>query len=621
MKVCSYVLLGAVSSAVLAGADDELFVGLPEMAVYSPRVALQEPAGTYPMPVSALRYEPLVDVQGRNMAEGQADVAIRGGIFENTGFRVGALSLFDPQTGHYFAEIPVAPQMLTAPTVLTGADNAWRGWDANAGTIAYGFRPIRTGGFASASFGQFASRRGELYQGYASNLEVAGGKLAVDAETAYSRSDGSRPWGEHEFFRASARVQLVRANSQTDLTYGYQTKEFGWPNLYTPFANVFETEDLQTNLVLLNHRVSLGGDDFVTAGFYYRQNHDLYVFNRADPGAYNPAFATGPAFHKTWVYGAGFEGLITASSVRWNFAGTFVADELKSSSLLFGHYHTRNHAKVSLVPEKNWALSSGSRLNLKAGVAFDDTNRDDSVLSPVGEISLDRLNAPLGLDRVYVSYAENTQTPTYTALNSNATKGLFRGNPDLARETSRNFEVGAGFASGPLTTHLAVFHREDRGLVDWTYSAASTNARSANAVDIDNTGVEWVSRFASHDWDVVLGYTLLHKDADYHLAHVDASFYALNYPEQRLTLAVTRRLGRGFELRMDNEFRIQEENLLRHSTRRPLISSAGIFYSVAAVRGLRLSCEVENLWNSDYEEVPAVPAPKRQVDFGANYSW
>ena len=53
--------------------------------------------------VRANLVEPRVDLQSRNMAEAQGDVSIRGGIFENTGFRVGSATLIDPQTGHYFA--------------------------------------------------------------------------------------------------------------------------------------------------------------------------------------------------------------------------------------------------------------------------------------------------------------------------------------------------------------------------------------------------------------------------------------------------------------------------------------------------------------------------------------
>src|SRR4051812_21759231 len=127
---------------VASGLGDEPSYELPKVVTYSEQVANQTPVSTFAMPVSGLSFDPRVDVQARNLAESQADVAIRGGVFENTGFKLGALSLFDPQTGHYFAEIPVAPAMLLSPRVLTGAENAFTGFNAGVGTIAYGWRPI-----------------------------------------------------------------------------------------------------------------------------------------------------------------------------------------------------------------------------------------------------------------------------------------------------------------------------------------------------------------------------------------------------------------------------------------------------------------------------------------------
>src|SRR5947209_12035677 len=118
MKIAaSFLFAGAV-----AALHAQNPVSLPQVTVYSPRVANQSPEGTFAMPVSALRYEPGVDLQARNLAEGQADVTIRGGIFESAGVQVGAVTLLDPQTGHYLAEIPIAPAMLGAPAILTGAD-------------------------------------------------------------------------------------------------------------------------------------------------------------------------------------------------------------------------------------------------------------------------------------------------------------------------------------------------------------------------------------------------------------------------------------------------------------------------------------------------------------------
>jgi hypothetical protein len=596
-------------------------VELPELPVYSPRVAIQDPVGTFAMPVSALRFEPSVDVQGRNMAESQSDIAIRGGIFENTGFKVGAVSLYDPQTGHYFAEIPVAPAMLSAPEILTGADNAVRSWNANAGTVAYQWRPIGTAGRLTASFGEFDTERGELYQGWRSGTAVLGRTLAGDAAFAHSQSDGSLPFGEHEFTRYNARLQLAGAHGQTDLFYGYQSKFFGWPNLYTPFANVYETENIQTNLVVLNHREELGGGDFVTVGGYYRRNKDNYVFNRADPGAYNPAFATGPAFHTTWVYSASAEARITTGEIHWNVAATFLDDELKSSSLVFGNFNTREHVKLSVAPERLWALNGERSLTVKAGAAYDDTNRDGSAVSPVAQITLDHIAPAAGVETLYVSYAKSTQTPTYFALNSKASAGLFRGNAGLGRETSQNVEAGVRGGHGNWVVTAAVFQRRDDHLVDWIYNTSLSNARTASAVDIDTTGVELIARYSGKSVDLVFGYTGLTKDADYGTTAVDASFYALNYPKHRLTAAAIVRLGAGWEIRMDNEVRLQAGNMLRKSDDDAVISSAGIYFSPRRMKGLRFSVEVENLWDSDFQEVPAVPAAPRQLSGGVSFTW
>src|SRR5580704_4902185 len=140
---------------------------LPQVTVYSPSVANQAPAGTFAMPVSALRYEPLVDIEPRNMAEAQSDVTIRGDTFENTGLQLGALSLFDPQTGHYLMELPVAPAMLGAPQVLTGAPHATETMNSTGGAVAYGWRPIGNAGFVSGALGNDGLERVELYRGIA----------------------------------------------------------------------------------------------------------------------------------------------------------------------------------------------------------------------------------------------------------------------------------------------------------------------------------------------------------------------------------------------------------------------------------------------------------------------
>ncbi|MFI5335752.1 MAG: TonB-dependent receptor plug domain-containing protein [Opitutales bacterium] len=586
---------------------------LPPAEVRSSRVANQEPVGTIAMPVSALRYEPLVDLQARNLGEAQADVSIRGGIFENSAFRVGGVTLSDPQTGHYFAEIPIAPAMLTAPQILTGADQALLGFDANAGSVAYGWAPVTNRGELGAGWGQFGTRRASLYQGVVAPAPVAGATVAGDLDLAHSQSDGAIPNGDHHFDRVSGRLQFRTASSQTDLFAGYQAKFFGWPNLYTPF-NSPESENLQTLLLALNHRVDLGRGDYYQFAAYYRRNKDDYAFDR-----FAPLGAVHPYQHTTWVQGAELEGRQAAGD-GWalRYGAQLMADALRSTTLNFGRFHHRLYEKFSLAPETAFALGAGTAA-VRAGATYDGTNRDGSAVSPLA--ALDWVPAsPAGLTKLSLQYAQTTQVPNYTALNSSATAGLFRGNPDLGRETSRNLEAGATWSSGPWNATAAVFHRQDNSLVDWTY-VQGVFGRTANPVDIGINGFETVLTRRGRTLDLVFGYTWLDKSADYRGAAVDASFYALNFARHRFTAAVVARLGYGCELRLDNEYRLQEPDLLRTSGREAFLSSLGFSWRPSGLRALELTLAVDNLWQSSFQEVPAVPASPRQVSAGATWRW
>ena len=608
-------------TALLACASvfaQEPAVELEPVTVYSSLVANQESVGTFAMPVTALRYEPLVDVQARNMAEGQADVSIRGGTFENTGFNIGAVPIYDPQTGHYFAELPVAPAMLGAPEVRTGVENSLMGWNATAGSVGYMWTPVRSNGFVSVGAGDNSLLRGEVYAGYVADKTLLGRTVGADVDIAASQGDGTRSFGDHDFARYNARFQLRDEATQTDVFAGYQSKFFGWHSMYAaPFSDLFnanETENLQTTLYSINHRVAYDADgDYFQLGAYHRRNVDDYEFSRLPPAD--------TFWHETKVTGAGFDGRASfTDTTALRYRAGAVADKIDSLALTFGPFESRTQVYSGLFVDHVVTLDDIRDVVFTAGANYDDSNRDGSAVSPVAEIAF--VKSAGAMRRAYVSYAESTQLPTYTALSSNPAGGLFGGNADLGRSDARNYELGSEWVSGAWSTHAAVFYRQDEDLVDWVFGGVvpPPPVRRAVAGDIDTVGFELVTRREWRFIDLVLGYTWLDKNEDY-LAPGESSFYAFNYAEHRLTAAIVARLGGGFELRMDNEIRFQEENALRTRNDDVILSALGLYYAVPRVKGLTLSAQVDNLWNTYYEEVPLVPGSRREWSVGARYAW
>lgn len=585
---------------------------LSEITVRAQRVANSKPAGTYAALVTALRFDPQTELQARGLAEGQADVTVRGGVFENTGFVVGAVTVMDPQTGHYSAELPIDPISLSAPNILTGIDNALGGFNSNIATIYYSFAPISAGGEVSIGAGSDALSFQSLRLAKSKTLDN-GKELSAAVSAALSRGDGSLPNGDHDFERYNIHVQHGNDNAQTDLILGYQDKFFGWPGMYTGFSTFAETDHTKTILILGNHRRDFG-DGWYELGAYYRGLEDDYDFDRTT----QESGAPGSFDHKTRIYAVGFQGLWRSGTIDWRYGGQLTGDKLvRSTDLTEGRFRSRSYATFSLIPSIEFAQSGDRTLSVRIGATLDASQHDSNSVSPVLGATIRRAS-PTGSNYFDIEYAAASQVPGYTALNSRPS-GLFGGNPNLGREKARHLAVSVGKESLDWNGSATLFYRQDSKLTDWTYATESPFARQANPVDLDVLGFEAI---AARNWnalDFVVGYTYLDKDSDYGTAIVDASFYALNFARHRATLALRYRMTDSLELRLDNEYRIQEDNPLRTNKDKTFLASIALAWESG--NGLGLTLSADNVTDSDFQFFPGTPAVGRQISLSASYNW
>ena len=589
----------------------EQALSLPTLIVSGQETANVRPVTTYESPVSNLEFNPRIDFQSRNMAEAQGDVTIRGGIFENTGFRVGSATLIDPQTGHYSAELPIAPEMLTAPEVLVAGDNALYGFNSTVGTISYGWSQIQDGGSATLGGGDHDLNFQRLHHAVTGTFANAEDwSWGAEVETSRSESDGTIQYGDHNFDRTTGRVQLVGPNSQTDFFAGYQSKFFAWPNMYTT-DGVHETENLKTSLFIINHKQSYDDLSFIEGTAYYREHKDNYIYSRENPQWYD-------ARHTTYVTSLGFSGLHAWNDqYGLNYSAQIAADEINSNKL---EDNSRTAVKLILLPEYQMEMHDGESVTVRIGGSFDDTNRDDSKFSGICDLTWEHRENDNHFESLYISYVETSQIAGYTAIAASS-GGPFASNSDLDRETTQNLELGGSLKRDTWTFEGALFYRWDDYLVDWTYSENDTSARSAKGVDIETFGIELIASKRWNSVEAIASYTFLDKDEDYGDDSIDASFYALNYAKHRITLGAIWTPCESVEVRIDNEWRSQEDNDLRGSDNEALFTHIGVSVYPPQIDGLELFLAVDNAWDDDYEEVPGTPGRSDQVSCGATYRW
>ena len=611
---CLLLLITLAASAKEADVNAEDAAVLEVVEVTGQRVANLQPASTYATVVTQLRFDPQSRIQARGLPEGQADVTVRGGLFENTGFKIGAVTVFDPQTGHYSAELPIDPDMLTNPALLTDSAHGIGTFNASVATVQYDFADIEPGGAARMGLGtdalRFASAR--LSHG---RTPGSGDEAGLTLAAAASAGDGTQPYGDHEFKRIAGHFQAGDEREQTHVLAGYQDKFWGWPGAYTGFATLPETDHVKQGLVMLDHRRTTDRGWWQLSGAY-RWLDDDYDFDRRTVDTGGP----GSFEHETRSFSLGVSGVRSGGDIEWTYAATLAADHLvRSTDLTHGRFNSRSYLSLSLAPAWTLALVSGAELELRAGLHADMSNRDEDALMPLGSIRWSRTQGS-GSQSLSLDFTRTSQLPGYTALNSRPA-GLFGGNPDLGREFANTVTLRYDRARGGWNSRAAVFFRADRDLVDWTYRQGAPNARQANPVDIDVLGAEVLLEWTAENVHVIGGYTFLDKDADYAEAAVDASYYALNFARHRFTLALRYAPAQGIEIGLDNEYLIHEKNVLRRSSREAWLASLSASWRLPTVTDLRLELVADNLTDSDFEEFPGTPAYGRQFSLALDLDW
>jgi iron complex outermembrane receptor protein len=565
----------------------------PSLILFNCACALLAPAQT-DTTFYNLRAEPGVTVNSQGGS--QNDLSIRGSSFNEAGLSLGGLTLRNPQTEHFNAELPVPAAMLSRPSILTGLDN--QGGHLT-GTVNFDLLPIMGKKQVETGFGSdHRNWQSLLVQQMLTDqlgLGLFGGRESAEG-VDYDDNDYDRDY-------AGGHMQYRENDTQVDILAAHQEKEFGARGYYGVPDTLPANERTEDTLVYLAARKGNLNNDYLRGGISWHQFRDDYAL---------PTILYRNQ-HRSRISSAFFDGR-TLEVNGWALGWRADVDEERIASEgsgPLGHFH-RTRGGVSLLPQ--W---SGDRLKITAGMRGEFfTGESPEVLPQAGldYLLTDNLTA-------FAAYTETVRLPSYTELNYNSPFSL--GSAGLQPQTEQQTEVGfKGVPSEFMDWKVAAFYRRSKNTIDWikTTSASSWAATDLSSLDVYGTEVR-LGWYPAPHVEMQLAYTWIYKDREASDFGAYASRYALDYPEHLVRASLLWRPIKPVEIGTVQSLRRQTDNEVRENGQFGADSSFVVRFTPPQMDCATFSLLLNNAWDDDFQSFPGQRPPERFAGVSLTLTW
>jgi vitamin B12 transporter len=549
-----------------------------------------------------LRAEPGVVLNSQGGS--QNDLSIRGSSFSGAGLALGGMTLRNPQTEHFNAELPLPAAMLSRPKILTGLDN--QGGHLT-GTAGFDLLPITGKKQVETGFGSdHRDWQSLLVQQMLTDqlgLGVFGGRESAEG-VDYKDNDYDREY-------VGGHMQYREDDVQVDTLVAHQKKEFGARGYYgAPATWGPPSEKTKDTLVYLAARKGNLNADYLRGGVSWHEFNDDYAVPN---GTYWNR-------HRSRISSVFFDGR-TLEVNGWALGWRADADEERITSTGYDAFnpppwglgnHSRSHGGVSLLPQ--W---QGDRLKITAGMRSEFfTGESPYYLPQAGAEYLlsDNLTA-------FATYTETVRLPSYTELNYNSPGSL--GNNGLQPQTEQQTEFGfKGTPSEHTDWKVAVFHRRSHNTVDWMKATPAARWTATDLGELDVYGTE--TRFGWYPTKTVemqFAYTWIYKDLQPEDFNQYASRYALDYPEHLAQASLLWRPVKPIEIGTVQSLRLQSDNEVRQGGNFGADSSFVVRFTPPKADYATFSLLLNNAWDDNFQSFPGQRPPERFAGVSLTLTW
>ncbi len=547
-------------------------------------------------PESAAIHEVLRTTPGvvlNSQGGSQNDLSVRGSSFSGAGLSLGGLTLRNPQTEHFHAELPLPAGMLSRPSVRTGLNN--QGGHL-VGTVNFDLLPMVGKRQVEMGFGSdHRDWQSILVQQMLTDtlgIGVFAGRESASG-VDYDDNDLDREY-------VGAHLQHHTDDTQVDFIVAHQEKEFGSRGYYGSDNTRAATEDTEETLVYLSARRGDLNSNYLRGGISWREFYDNY---------YIPSYPY-ENHHRSRTSSAFFDGRtleINGFALGWR---TDVEEERIVSTGLGSHHRTRGG--VSLLPQ--W---KGDRLKIIVGARGEFFTDESSELLPqlgIEYLLSDNLTA-------FASYSESVRLPSYTE--QYYLSPASGGDATLEPQTTQQTEIGLkGIPSETMDWKVSAFHRRSKNTIDWMKATAAGRWDARDIGTLDVYGLETqLGWYPAQNIEMQFSYTWIYKDQEASDFGGYASRYALDYPEHLAQVSLLWRPFQALELGTTQTLRYQTDNKVRVNGNFGADSSFVVRYTPPCADYATVSLLLNNAWDDDFQALPGQRTPERYVGISLTLDW
>jgi len=398
---------------------------------------------------AALRLMPSVDIRERGGRSSQADIAVRGGSFDQTMVMLNGINFTDARTGHQNHGLPIDMEAVAGMELIDGVAGA----GAYAGAVNIRTQPLFDRyARAEVTAGQY----GYLYTGLSGAFTT--NRLTLFAAGSYRTSDGYRHNTDFRNYNAYVRMTFDSPRAgYFDFQAGGQGRRFGSNGFYAAY-NPDQFEQTETFLASLRW-VRTFGRFMMNASVSYRKNFDRYEWTRGTPMNY----------HTTDNVGAELWGEVRWAAGTTSLGGDYSFNGILSSNLgealdtprgrngVYTCGKSRNVGNVWLRHVKSWRL-------------FDISATGGASFTPYGTAALWSAAAavkPTAGMRIEAGASQSMRLPTFTDLYYKTSAQI--NNLGLKPERAVTVRLDVSYLRNGWNAALHTYYRDGRDIIAWVW--------------------------------------------------------------------------------------------------------------------------------------------------------